>query len=400
MRVVIVGAGQAAAAAARSLRENGHRGSVVVVGDEPIAPYERPPLSKQWLQEDLPSPAHFAPDDWWRDQDVHLRLGERVESFDRGEKVVMLRGGISIPYDALILATGGRARTLGVGATLRTAEDARLLGLAFAASQSVCVIGGGFLGLEIAASARARGREVTVVEAGPRLLGNVLPAEMSDWLARLHAEHGTTVLCGAAVSEAVKLDGGRYRIRVGAVDVMADCLVEAVGMVPNTELAEAAGLHVAAGIVVDASCVTSDPCVYAVGDVASRADPVSGRVVRIESWQNAELQGDAVARSILGLPAADRPVSWFWTEQYGHSIQVLGDVRACDTLIWRGSYPVAPFVGVGLRSGRVVGGIGVNAGKELPPLRQLVAAQAEVGAEDVLQARSLRDVLAAARRPA
>ena len=392
--ILIIGAGQAGMAVARALRELGHTGGIRLIGDESIAPYERPPLSKQHLAEaTAPQPALFAANDWWHQNDVGLILGRRVVGIDRIGKLVHLDAGTSLPYKHLVIATGGRARPLPVGASLRSAADARSLAQRLATSRRVCVVGGGFLGLEIAASARSRGLDVVVLEAAPRLLPRVLPLELSDWLRALHARHGTEVHCGLAVSEVVETPDG-FSVQAGPLIVDSECLVGAVGMAPNTELALAAGLDVDGGIVVDADCRTSDPDVYAVGDVASVLD-ASGGLRRVESWQNADHQGAVAASHIHGAPRPAAPVPWFWTEQYGASIQVLGDLLSTGELVWRGD-PAGPAFSVALlREDRVVGAFAANAGRDVPPLRQLIASGETVGASALRSARNLRDVLRA-----
>jgi 3-phenylpropionate/trans-cinnamate dioxygenase ferredoxin reductase subunit len=396
---LVVGAGQAAMAVARNLRESGYAGSVTVVGEEMIAPHERPPLSKDFLtQVPAPAPVLFAEGNWWSVHAVDLLLGEQAVRIDPAAHQVHLASGATLAYGRLVIATGGRARQAPVGMTVRTLADSRTLAERFATARSVCVVGGGFLGLEIAASARKRGLDAVVLEAAPRLLSAVLPAELSEWMHALHARHGTQIQCGAVVTEMTERGRGAFSVLADGLHVEADCLVTAIGMQPNTLLAEEAGLTVQGGIVVDALCRTSAPDIYAIGDVAAVVDPVDGRARRVESWQNADYQGALVAAAIAGTPIPARPVPWFWTEQYGLSIQVLGRLPADGTLVWRGDPGASSFVAISLLHGQLLGAVGVNAGRELAPLRQLIAAEARVDPGMIVDARSLRDVLAEVRR--
>ena len=396
--ILIVGAGQAAMALARGLRDRGYTGSITLLGDEPVAPYERPPLSKIFLTEATPpAPVLFADAAWWATHGVDLRLGERVTRIAPAAKCVQLEGGTTFGYGQLVIATGGRARRTAAGCTLRTAADAAQLSMRLATARSLCVVGGGFLGLEIAASARTRGVDVVVLEAADRLLPGVLPAELGAWVANLHASHGAAVHCGAQVTAMSEPMGAPASVTVDGASIDADVLVAAIGMEPDTRLAEEAGLAVQNGIVVDGLCRTSVADVYAIGDVACVADPLGGRPRRIESWQNAEYQGSVAAAHMAGQPLPTPPVPWFWTEQYGSNIQVLGNLHG-GQLAWRGSASDRGFTAVNLLEGRVAGAMTVNAGREVPVLRQLIAMGAEVEPAALASARNLRDLLARGSR--
>lgn len=395
--VLVIGAGQAAMTLARSLREFGYGGSITLVGDEPLPPYERPPLSKAFLTEPASEPTCFAPESWWRENAVTLVLGETAASIDPACKMVALASGASLGYGRLVIATGGRARQAD-GLTLRSAEDARRLAERLGIARSVCVVGGGFLGLEIAASARSRGLDAVVIEAAQRVVPAILPPVLSEWLQDLHAAWGTAIHCGASVTSTTVAPSGRTLVSAGpGVEIEADCLVTAIGMVPNVELAASAGLAVQGGVVVDALCRTSVQDVYAIGDVSCTLDPRGGAPRRIESWQNAERQGVVAAAHIAGREPPAAPVAWFWTEQYARSIQVLGSLGAGE-VVWRGAPTDASFVAVNLFEDRIVGAFGVDAGKELAPLRQLIALGAPVRADELATGTSLRELLAAVRR--
>lgn len=397
--VLVIGAGQAAMSLARHLREFGYDGSITLVGDEPLAPYERPPLSKSFLTDPAcAEPTLFAPESWWREHAVTLMAGETAVAIDTARRTVTLASGTNVRWGRLVIATGGSARRSPAGLTLRSVADARALGTQLAGARSVCVVGGGFLGLEIAASARRLGLDTVVIEAAPRLLPAILPSALGQWLRRLHERHGTTIHCNTTVAATTVTPSGRSLVDAGAVQVEADCLVAATGMVPNDALAAAAGLQVQGGIVVDAHGRTSATDVYAIGDVACMRAAAGGPPRRIESWQNAEHQGAVAAAHIAGREPPVAPVPWFWTEQYGMSIQVLGDVGNGE-LVWRGDPADASFVAVNLREGRIVGAVGVDAGRDIAALRQLIALGAPASAAQLVAGTSLRELLAAARRP-
>jgi len=312
-RVVIIGAGQAGGWVARTLRSQGFEGRITLIGAEPHAPYERPPLSKSVLLGTEPPDVTNLFDDF-PFLDLNFRAGVRAESIDRAGKQVVLKDSTTVPYDRLVLATGGQARALpGAGDRvmyLRTIADSLALHERLAAVKKVAVIGGGWIGLEVAAAARKLSADVTVYEAADRLSGRTVPPEISVYLHELHSRHGVHVELNAMVTDLDALD--------------ADVIVAGIGLVPDTALAEAAGLAVDNGIVVDAAGRTSDPDIYAVGDAANRHNPVLGRRVRLESWGNAQDQGIAVAKTLLGIDPGDEAPPWFWSDQFDVNIQILG----------------------------------------------------------------------------
>ncbi len=329
---VIVGAGQAGRWLALTLREHGFAGRIVWFGDEAHAPYERPPLSKAVLKEDqgferlvlLPEPK-------WSELAIDWRPGERVVAVDRAARTVQSAGGESVAYDALFLANGGRARTLpGLAPhprvlTLRTYEDALLLKRAIGAARHVLVLGGGWIGLEVAASARMLEREVTVIEAAPRLCMRTVPACVSAHLLETHTARGVRVLLGDAVREVVPGDDGVALHLASGARLTGDLLVVGIGLVAADELAAAAGLAVGNGVLTDACGRTADPAIFAVGDVANAAR-ANGTRLRIESWENAQRGAVAAAKAALGIShdtEADGP-PWFWSDQYDDNLQLLG----------------------------------------------------------------------------
>ncbi len=315
--IVIVGAGECGARAALTLREAGHEGPVILLGEEPHLPYERPPLSKTIPVE----PVFTATEAAFAAAGVELRRGARVAEIDRAARCVRLADGGSVDYDRLLLATGARARILPgleAAATLRTLDDARAILGRIGPGVRLAVIGGGFIGLELAATARGAGATVTVLEAADRPMARGVPAEIAAVIAARHAAEGVEIVTGARIA-AVRADG------VDLADgrsLAADLVVAGVGAVPNTGLAAAAGLSVENGIVVDERLATGDPAVFAAGDCC--AFPWRGRRIRLESWRNAQDQGVHVARAMLGDPAPYARVPWFWSDQYDLGLQIAG----------------------------------------------------------------------------
>lgn len=345
-RIVIVGAGHAGGSAAALLRQHGFEGQVVLIGEEPVAPYQRPPLSKALLkgegeEEDL----LLRPADFYVDQDIELRLGQTVTAIDRAGKTVLLADGETVPYDTLILATGSTARKLSVpGADLpgvlelRTLADGRKLRAAIQPGCRLVVVGGGYVGLEVAASARALGAEVVVVEREDRLLARVASDVLADFMHDAHTRNGVTLLTGRTVvafqpGEAgsvagVTLDDGQ--------NLPADLAIVGVGGVACEGLGAAAGLTCDGGVVVDETARTSDPDIYALGDMTRRPVPVhDGRVVRLESVPNALEQAKQAAAAITGRNPPPHEVPWFWSDQYDLKLQMAGLADGADRKVVR-----------------------------------------------------------------
>jgi 3-phenylpropionate/trans-cinnamate dioxygenase ferredoxin reductase subunit len=366
-RVLVVGAGQAAVQAAEALRAGGYEGTLTLLGDEAHGPYHRPPLSKAWLAGEM-APAQLvmrAPEALARKQ-IDWRGGVRVAALHRDTREVALAGGERLPYDALVLATGARARTLALanaGApnvhVLRTRDEAEALAVTLRAcaeaGQALVVIGGGFIGLEVAATARKLGVAVTVVEALPRLLSRVLPPLLSDWYADLHRSHGVTLRLEAQVAalqagargriEAVELKDGTH-LPCGAV-------VLGIGAEPNDELARAAGLACERGIVVDACGRTGDPAIVAAGDCTVRRLP-DGSLLRLESVQGATEGGKAAAATLLGQERPFTATPWFWSDQHGRKLQMAGLGRGDDEVVMRRTPEAVGFSVWHFRGGRLV----------------------------------------------
>jgi len=379
--IVIVGAGQAGGWAAQTLRKEGFAGQLILIGDEAHPPHERPPLSKAVLAgEALPESTRLQKTEAFEALDAQWRPLARVTRIDRAGKRLEMAAGESIAYDKLILCTGGRARNLSVpGAdgpgmyTLRTIDDALTLAPLLRPGNRIVVIGGGWIGLEVAATACKKGAQAIVVEAQARLCERTVPAEISDHLLALHKLHGTRVILGAGVAGVSTNADGKPVVRLTDGEELAcDAVVVGVGMVPNDELARNAGLACDGGIVVDARCQTSDPSIFAAGDVAVMLNPWAGRRLRLESWQNAQEQGIAAARSALGLAVDYQPLPWFWSDQYDMNLQIYGVPLPSHRVVARGTPGSASFMLLYVDGDVVKAALGPNAARDLRFARRLI----------------------------
>jgi 3-phenylpropionate/trans-cinnamate dioxygenase ferredoxin reductase subunit len=380
--VVIVGTGQAGAQAAFTLREHGFAGRVVLVGDEPQAPYQRPPLSKAFLAGELSvDRLYLRPLEYYAANAIELRLHASVDALDRAARRLHLRGGARIGYDRLLLATGSRARRAQIpGARgpdvhyLRTLQDTLRLREALVPGRRVAIIGGGYIGLEVAAIACAAGAAVTVVEAEACLLSRVTTPAIGEFFATAHRRHGVDVRCDTRVTGLV---GGE---RLDAVEttsgtIAADLAVIGVGAVPNVELAQAAGLACDDGIVVDEFCRTSDPAIYAAGDCTRHPDRWLADRLRLESVQNAVDQGTSAALNIAGQHTRYAEVPWFWSSQYDYKLQAAGTFAGHDEIEARGDPASGSFALVYRRRGAVMGIDAVNMPREYMAVRKELAQQ-------------------------
>ncbi|WP_344025722.1 NAD(P)/FAD-dependent oxidoreductase [Pseudonocardia kongjuensis] len=375
--LVTVGAGAAAVAAVRTLRRRGFDGPVTMLSDEPHAPYQRPPLSKEFLRSDTPPEDLVLLDPAWADANgVDLRLGARAAAVRPGG--VTLAGGGTVAADAVLLATGVRARTLpGVAGErivhLRTVDDAARLRDALPGVERLVVVGGGLIGAEVASTARERGIAVTVLEAGVLPMLGQVGLEMAGFCADLARAHGVDLRCGQEIAS-VTPTGGGVLVGTASGPVEADLVVVAVGSVPNDGLARDAGIAtdpVRGGIVVDGTGRTSAPGVFAAGDVATRA--AGSGFVRVEHVDNATTGGTAVARELLGLPAQDPGEPWFWSDQFELNLQVVGHPPAAADVVVRGSVADGDFTAFYLTDGRVRAAFAVERGGDVPAVRQLIA---------------------------
>jgi len=385
---VIVGGGLAAARAAEALRENGHDGPLLVIGDERERPYVRPPLSKGYLLGKENRESVFVhPAQWYAEHDVELLLGKHVRSVDPHSGEIELDSGWRVPYARLLLATGSSPRPLAVpGADLdnvlylRRVADSERLRAAFTEGARVVVIGGGWIGLETAAAARTAGADVTVLEHAELPLQKVLGREAARVFARLHEEHGVKLRPRAEV-ERITGSGGRADgvLLADGTRLAADAVVVGVGVTPNVRLAREAGLQVRNGIVTDEGLRTSAPGVFAAGDVANALHPRFGRHLRVEHWANALHQPHTAALGMLGENALYDRLPYFYTDQYDLGMEYTGYVEpgAYDRVVFRGDVEGRRFLAFWMSGGRVLAGMNVNVWDVVDSVRALVESGAE-----------------------
>jgi len=378
--ILIIGAGQAGGRAAETLRAHGFDGKVYLIGDEQHRPYERPTLSKTVLTAADDTECFSA---WLHSSEFYGTnnidwLADRVEHLDVARRVATLESGRNISFDKCLFTTGGRARHLPNlpdsrrVSTLRTLADAMSIRDCMASARSVAVVGGGFLGLEFAASARARGIDVTVVESGERLLGRALPPEFSERLRVKHEQNGVKFMLSASLISSMEQDSGVTLSFADNASQHFDFVVVAVGQEPNDELAKESGLETGNGILVNAHCESSVEGIYAAGDCANFPFGADERRLRLESWQNAQEQAIVAARNMLGECVEYRPSPWFWTDQYDWNVQMLGMLDgSIDRWIERKTSEDKSLL-MGLRDSIIVYALAVNSGGDLRAIRRLV----------------------------
>jgi 3-phenylpropionate/trans-cinnamate dioxygenase ferredoxin reductase subunit len=387
--IVIVGGGLAGAKAAEALRDNDFDGHIVLFAEEDRLPYERPPLSKEFLAgkksfDDLT--VHKSA--WYRDHHVDLRLETTVSSIDRAGHTVTLPDGSTEHYDKLLLATGSRSRRPpipGSGATrvhyLRTVDEAAALDAALSHGSTLVVVGAGWIGLEVAASARERGLAVTVVESAELPLLAALGPEAATVFAQLHRDHGVDLRLNTTVDAITTENGAATGLRLGdGSTIAADAVLVAVGATPNIELAEQAGLAMGeGGVLVDSSLVTSDPDVFAVGDIAAAQHPLFRTRVRTEHWANALKQPAVAASGMLGKPAQYTELPYFFTDQYDLGMEYVGYAPRYARVVFRGDVDGRQFTAFWLDDGnRVLAGMNVNIWEGLEDIKGLIRAQTAV----------------------
>lgn len=376
--MVIVGGGLAAGTAARILRKEGYQGPVTVVAQEPKLPYQRPPLSKGYLQgtEGLDQ-VILKPESWYREQTIDVRPQVKAVGIDRDDHRVSLSDGQELTYDKLLLATGATARTLPgfEGAlTLRTLADADALAPRLQGRRLV-VVGSGWIGMEVAATARQLGADVTVLSRGEVPLSAALGEKIGREFQRMHEEHGVKFQLGVTVEgmteEAVRFDGQ---------EVPADVVVVGVGATLNLSLAEAAGLELSNGVLTDSSLVTSDPDILAAGDIANSFHPGLGEHLRVEHWSNALAGGKVAARTMLGQQAVQDEIPYFYTDQYDLGMELSGypPLMKEAEIVIRGDLDTRKYLAFWVREGKVVGGMNVNIWDINPKIQQVIGQPVEV----------------------
>ncbi|MFJ2775174.1 MULTISPECIES: NAD(P)/FAD-dependent oxidoreductase [unclassified Kitasatospora] len=380
---VIVGASLGGAKAAQALREAGYGGGIVLIGDEHERPYERPPLSKGYLLGKTPREKIYVhPPQWYAEHDITLRLGTAVASIDPAAHTVTLTDNGEIGYDKLLLTTGSVPRRLPVpGADLdgvlylRRVEDSDRIRAVLRPGARVAVIGAGWIGLETAAAARAAGAEVTVLEAAELPLLRVLGREVAQVFADLHRDHGVELRFGAGVQELTGAGGAVTGVRLAdGATVAADAVIVGIGITPDTALAEAAGLEIDNGVRTDERLRTSDPDIYAAGDVANAFHPLFGRHIRVEHWANALNQPQTAARAMLGQDEVYDRVPYFFSDQYDAGLEYVGYVEpgGYDRVVFRGDPATREFIAFWVAEGRVLAGMNVNVWDVTDPIRELV----------------------------
>ncbi len=399
---VIIGGGLAGAKAVEALRDSDFNGQIILFCEEKQLPYERPPLSKEYLA-GKKSLVDFTVQnaDWYRDKHVDLRLDARVSSLDATGHTVGLPDGTIVAYDKLLLATGSASRRPPIPGSdaegvhyLRTYDDAVALNSVLAEGSSLAVVGAGWIGLEVAAGARQRGVDVTVVETARQPLVAALGESVGEVFANLHREHGVDLRLQAQVEEIIRASGAGgpatgLRMRDGST-VAADAVLVAVGAEPNVELAEQAGLSMAdGGVAVDASLLTSDADIYAVGDIAAAEHPLFGTRIRTEHWANALKQPAVAAAGMLGNPGEYVELPYFFTDQYDLGMEYVGHAPSFDRVVFRGDVAGREFVAFWLDgANRVLAGMNVNIWDVLDDVKALIRSKAPVDADKLTDPQS------------
>jgi 3-phenylpropionate/trans-cinnamate dioxygenase ferredoxin reductase component len=395
---VIVGGGLAAAKAAEALRANDFDGHIVLIADENLLPYERPPLSKEFLA-GKKSLDDFTVHDaaWYRDRDIDLRLGTAVVAIDRTGRRVVLPDDSTVAYDKLLLATGSRSRRLPIPGSdaagvhyLRTFDDAVELNSTLREGSSLAIVGAGWIGLEVAASARGRGVEVTVVESARLPLLAALGAEAAEVFADVHRSNGVNLLLESNVAEISTSSGAAAGLKLAdGSAIAADAVLVAVGAAPNIELAQAAGLDMGdGGVLVDATLRTSDPDVFAVGDIAAAEHPFYKTRIRTEHWANALKQPAVAAASMLGKRLEYAELPYFFTDQYDVGMEYVGHAPTYERVVFRGDVAGREFIAFWLdNENRVLAGMNVNVWDVVDDVKALITSRAAVAPEQLADTR-------------
>ena len=385
--IIILGAGHAGGQAAASLRQEGCREEILMLGEEPHIPYQRPPLSKQYLAgEQGLERVHLRPRKFYEDRGIQLRTGARAEAIDRDAQALALSGGEALPYSKLLLATGSRPRRLMVPGSdlpgihyLRTIADADAIRAELAPGRKLAVIGGGYIGLEVAAVCIEAGLEVRVIEMESRILQRVAAPSMSKFYHGLHASRGVSLHTGLKVSGFAG-EGRVRQVLCGEQAFDADLVVIGSGIAPNVELAAEAGLACDNGILVDDRCRTADPDIYAIGDCTSHPNPILNRRLRLESVPNAMEQARVAAANICGGDRQYASVPWFWSDQYELKLQMLGFAADGDLEVVRGDPAENRFAIFHLKDGALVAVDAVNSPREFMLCKQLVGRKLDAAA--------------------
>lgn len=388
-RVLIAGAGHAAGQVVASLRQHKYHGEIVLVGDEPYLPYQRPPLSKKFLAGEMPAERLYVkPASFYDDAGVELHLGTRITAIDRESRHLEIEGGEPVAYDKLVLALGSRVRRLPVeGVTLpgvhylRSIADVEGIREELESGRRLAIIGAGYIGLEVAAVARQAGLDVTVIEMADRVMSRVVSPEISDFYQIEHTSQGVKF----RLATGVQSFKGKKRVKAVITSedeaVPADLVVVGVGILPNTGLAVDAGLAVDDGIVVDDHCRTEDPRVFAVGDCTMHPNAIYGRSLRLESVHNALEQAKTAAANLCGKDTVYAQVPWFWSDQYDLKLQIAGLSESFDDVVIRGNPAERSFSCLYLKEGRLIACDAINAPRDFVQSKPLIAEHAIIDVE-------------------
>ena len=382
--MIVVGAGHAGGQAAASLRQAGYDRDILILGDEPHIPYQRPPLSKQYLAgEHGLERVYLRPEKFYSDRNVTIRSGVRVEAVDRSAQTVVTSEGDRLPYHKLLLATGSRPRRLNIEGGdlpgihyLRTIADVDAIRAEMAPGRKVAVVGGGYIGLEVAAVCIEAGLDVRVIEMEDRILKRVTTPFMSEFYHGLHSGRGAQLHTGVTVTGFAG-NGRVSRVLCGDSEFDADLVIVGIGIVPNVELAAEAGLACDNGVVVDDRCRTADANIYAAGDCTNHPNPLLGRRLRLESVPNAMEQARVAAANLCGGDKAYASVPWFWSDQYDLKLQMVGFAADGDTEVLRGEVAANSFAVFHLKDGALVAVDAVNCPKEFMICRRLIGREVD-----------------------
>ena len=382
--LIIIGAGHAAGQAAASLRQKGFAGKIIMIGDEAYVPYQRPPLSKAFLAGELETARlYFKPESFWSDHDVETHLNTRVVGVATAERTVALDNGETLHYDYLIFATGSRVRELPIPGNdlhgvhyLRTIEDVDAMRPAFKPGARLVIVGGGYIGLEVAAVANKLGLSVTVLETESRVMNRVVAPEVSGFFQDMHREEGVQLELGRRVERIAGEGKVEQVVCADGFMVEADICIIGIGIVPNSELAQEAGIACTDGIEVNEFCETSEANVYAIGDCTRHPNPLLGKQLRLESVHNAIEQGKTAATAICGDPKPYAQVPWFWSDQYDVKLQIAGITEGYDGFVIRGTPAERSFAAFYLQNGKLLAVDAVNSPREFMLGKKLVAAGA------------------------
>ena len=385
--VIVIGAGHAGGQAAASLRQEGFAGDIVIIGDEPHIPYQRPPLSKQYLAgEHGLERVYLRPEKFYADRNVTIRSGVRVEAIDRAAQTVATSDGEALAYSKLLLATGSRPRLLHLDGAdlpgihyLRTIADVDAIRAEMAPGRKVVVVGGGYIGLEVAAVCIEAGLEVRVLEMEDRLLQRVTTPAMSEFYHELHSGRGVSLHTGTTVTGFAG-NGAVGQVLCGEAAFDADLVIVGIGIVPNVELAVDAGLPCDNGIVVDDRCRTADANIYAAGDCTNHPNPLLNRRLRLESVPNAMEQARVAAANLCGGDKVYASVPWFWSDQYDLKLQMVGFAADGDTEVLRGDRSANSFAVLHLKDGALAAVDAVNSPKEFMVCRRLIGREVDARA--------------------